>query len=183
MLNKQFLARESLVNKWINLENFDGKKRRVNDIMKINIRISLNYFNMNSIPNNIKRVTVSKGLAMNSNLSGNINILPSTRLSLPTLSKKKQDLKINNRYDNSPQRNPIKPASIIFNLSLKNQGLKEYKKGIRRIKGKSEGHSTSLISSIVNNSVNSQINPNNLSCNSMYYDYYKTAIVELITRL
>ena len=140
--------------------------------MKINIRISLNYFNMNSIPNNMKRVTVSKGLAMNSYLSGNINILPSTRLSLPTLSKKKQDLKINNGYDNSPQRNAIKPASIIFNLSLKNQGLKEYKKGIRRIKGKSEGHSTSLISSIVNNSVNSQINPNNLSCNSMYYDYY-----------
>ena len=166
---KQILAKENLITKWINLEQNDNKKGKgLNNIMKINIKMSLAYYNINAPlitnnTNNLKCLPLAKSLALNKNYSGNINMTPSMRSNL-SIKQRGSVLTPNHKNQMTATSKSKMTTSNILNLSQKYKTMAEDSKGILlKIKGKSQGKPAKILKNNymgINNSINSAFNYN-----------------------
>ncbi len=122
---KQIFSKESLITKWINLDQLDSKKgKSINSIMKINVKISLTYNNIseeisNSDAKNI--LTTSKASLHNKNHSGYLNpaFMGSTMRSNNNNSKAKNEYFQNSKIGLTPKYKGNKPFGNILNLNEK----------------------------------------------------------------
>ena len=151
---KQISANESLITKWINIDQNEKKAKGVNSITKINTKISLSYINITStsaINNNSKSMKLNKGLALNKNFSGNINVTPSMRSNVGSCKQKLGEALSNTKLQTTPKTQSKRKHSNILNLSQKYKAIADDAKDtLVKMKGKSQDKSNK---NLVNNSI------------------------------
>lgn len=123
MNQKQISSRESLITKWINLDQIDSKKgKSLNSIMKINVKISLTYNNFNEVisnnHNHKNSQSNSKVFPNNKNNSGVLNQgLLGTTLRSNNNSRARNDFFINSRIGLTPKSKGNQPFGKILHLN------------------------------------------------------------------
>ena len=151
---KQISANESLITKWINIDQNEKKAKGVNSITKINTKISLSYINITStsaINNNSKSMKLNKGLALNKNFSGNINVTPSMRSNVGSCKQKLGEALSNTKLQTTPKTQSKRKHSNILNLSQKYKAIADDAKDtLVKMKVKSQDKSNK---NLVNNSI------------------------------
>lgn len=151
---KQISANESLITKWINIDQNEKKAKGVNSITKINTKISLSYINITStsaINNNSKSMKLNKGLALNKNFSGNINVTPSMRSNVGSCKQKLGEALSNTKLQTTPKTQSKRKHSNILKLSQKYKAIADDAKDtLVKMKGKSQDKPNK---NLVNNSI------------------------------